>query len=293
MRQRIAQPKYGIMRSREAQDEWPLAVISTSGIVVGVRNFFCFYWQCVKHAARGCTPAANDWQWLIGFPLLAVILWLVRLRYGEGVQLFSQDSALGVLIAAAAAFVLTWVATFLVKFTRAPVNLYQEEKTRADALAAKMQPRIRIRYDQSIQQCNDVVTFTDSSRSICFRLQIENIGITAIRNCEGWLTRVLQMPGISPVKLFWIGMPAERMTEDLPQRVPRYLQICRVTDTNRVVMATEREFWPLGETNIFRPREYVFHITVNAEGIEAVEYQIRLDWTGNWKTATMNPYQQA
>lgn len=111
-----------------------------------MRQFFSFWWQCAKQAARGCIPAANDWQWLVGFPLLAVILWLVNHWYGEGTLTFSQGTALGALAAAAAAFILTWIFTFAVKFIRTPVALYQAEKDRADALQRKFDDAVHARY---------------------------------------------------------------------------------------------------------------------------------------------------
>jgi hypothetical protein len=97
------------------------------------------------------------------------------------------------------------------------------------------------------------------------------------------------MPQLGPVKLFWIGMPAERMSEELPQKVPRYLQICEILDSNRIIMATEGRLWPLGESNIFKPGEYDFQIVINASGVQAAEYNLKLTWTGNWKTAKINP----
>lgn len=99
-----------------------------------MRQFFSFWWLCAKQSARGCTPAANDWQWLVGFPLLAVILWLVNRWYGEGTLTLSQDTAIGALEAAFAAFVLTWICTFVVKFFGAPAKLFHAERKRADSL---------------------------------------------------------------------------------------------------------------------------------------------------------------
>jgi hypothetical protein len=132
------------------------------------------------------------------------------------------------------------------------------------------------------------VTYVNKSKGVCFRLQVENYEAGYLRNCEGWLTRIVQMPQLSPVKLFWIGMPSERMSEDLPERVPRYLQICEIMEaTNKIVMATQGRLWPLGEDNIFRPGKYLFDVVVRADGAKAVTRQLELDWTGDWKTAEM------
>jgi hypothetical protein len=111
-----------------------------------MRRFFSFWWRCAKQAAHGCIPAANDWQWLVGFPLLALILWLVNQWYGEGTLTFSPATALGALEAAAAAFILTWIFIYAVSFIRAPVALYHSEKDRADALQRKFDDAIGARY---------------------------------------------------------------------------------------------------------------------------------------------------
>jgi hypothetical protein len=102
----------------------------------------------------------------------------------------------------------------------------------------------------------------------------------------GFLTKVKQMPQLGPVKLFWIDISGEKMSADLAQKVPRYLQICEIVDSNG--MATESRLWPLGEENIFRPGEYIFEIVFNADGIQSTEYKLKLNWTGNWKTAEIS-----
>jgi hypothetical protein len=129
-----------------------------------MRRFASFYWQCIKQAARGCTPAANDWQWLIGFPILAVVLWLINLRYGEGTLTLSQDTAMGALGAAGAAFILTSVFTFMVQFARAPVKLFYEAKTQADDLSNQLRPKLVVVYDKTIRPCKDVTTFVGVRR---------------------------------------------------------------------------------------------------------------------------------
>jgi hypothetical protein len=98
-----------------------------------MRNIARFYWLCTKAAARGCTPSANDWQWLLGFPALAALIWLANRRWGEGTVSLPQDTAIGALVAAGAAFFITWIFTFIARFIRAPVDLFHAEKYRADA----------------------------------------------------------------------------------------------------------------------------------------------------------------
>jgi len=94
-------------------------------------RFLSFHWQAIKEAARGCVQAANDWQWLVGFPLLGAIIYLVNRWIGQGALTVSQDTVLGALEAAFIAFVITLAVVFLFKWVNAPVKLYYELKDKS------------------------------------------------------------------------------------------------------------------------------------------------------------------
>jgi hypothetical protein len=101
-----------------------------------MRRFFCFWWKCAQMAFWGNTAFANDWQWLIGYPVTAILLWLVGAYYAElsgRIELTLTTGALGVLAAALAAFIITWAARFIVRLLNASVLLFHAEKERADA----------------------------------------------------------------------------------------------------------------------------------------------------------------
>jgi hypothetical protein len=53
--------------------EWPGSPSGDTGClgVDWVRRFLSFHMQAIKEAAS-CVPAANDWQWLVGFPEAAL-----------------------------------------------------------------------------------------------------------------------------------------------------------------------------------------------------------------------------
>ena len=118
-----------------------------------MRRFISFWWQGIKQAMHGCISAANAWQWLVGVPLLGFILWLINRRYGEGTLTFSQNTVLGTLAAAAAAFVLTLIFIFAVQLVRAPVALYYGEKNRADALQTKLDDAVHAQYIDHEHTC--------------------------------------------------------------------------------------------------------------------------------------------
>lgn len=205
--------------------------------------------------------------------------WLARMSGPASVP----AAALGLWLsgnAAKTAFVLTafvclWVTAY---------RVWRPERAAREALQARLTPHLEITYNSSIRRCNDIVNFSDGSRSKCFRLQIENTSEAPIYNCDGWLKNIDKMPQLSPAKLFWIGTIGS-MTEDLPPEVPRYLQVLRVTENNEVIVATQMEAWPLGESNKFLPGEYLFDVVVDGHEAGKVNCRLRFHWTGDWQTA--------
>ena len=104
--------------------------------------------------------------------------------------------------------------------------------------------KLTVTYDRGVPSCRADVTFTDNSHSVCFRLKVENTTTRKLHDCEGWLVSTDRFPHISPTKLFWIVGP-EVFSVDLIKEIPQFLQICRIKDDNRVIMATEHEAWPV------------------------------------------------
>jgi hypothetical protein len=112
-----------------------------------MRQFFSFWWQCIKLAFWGNTAFANDWQWLVGFPLLAVIVWLADRWWGEGAVSFRTDTATGALAAAGAAFVITWFFAFLIRLFNAPITLFRDRQERANSLQIQLEQKERLSLD--------------------------------------------------------------------------------------------------------------------------------------------------
>jgi hypothetical protein len=126
---------------------------------------------------------------------------------------------------------------------------------------------------------------------MCFRLKIENMTATKLTRCEGWLESIDKLPNIGPVKLFWASSPSEAMSVDLIKGVPRFLQICRIHQSNKIIVATEKEVWPIDSMNSFHPGHvYVFKIALKGEDkADTSAFLAELNWTGNWITAEMKP----
>ena len=105
-------------------------------------RFLSFHLQAIKEAARGCVAAANDWQWLVGFPLLGAMIYLVNRWIGQGALPLSQDTVLGALGAALIAFLITLAVVFLIKWVNAPVKLYYELKNKSETEIAALRRTI-------------------------------------------------------------------------------------------------------------------------------------------------------
>jgi hypothetical protein len=88
--------------------------------------------MCTKRAASSSSAFANDWQWLLSFPVLAAILSLANRWFGEGAISLNTDTALGALEAAGAAFIIALAIKFFNRLFSSASNCYYEEKERAD-----------------------------------------------------------------------------------------------------------------------------------------------------------------
>jgi hypothetical protein len=118
-----------------------------------MRRFFCFWWSCLVRARRGSAAFANDWQWLVGLPVLAFLAWFYRAYLDPNTQQFlTGQTALGAFIVALIAFVLTMLASFVLRIFIWPPILYYEEKNIADnaenELRNRLAPQINVFLDE-------------------------------------------------------------------------------------------------------------------------------------------------
>jgi hypothetical protein len=108
-----------------------------------MRRFLAFWWECILSAQRGSAALANDWQWLVGFPVLAAILYFLRAYLSTDTQqLLSGTTAFGTFMAALLAFFLTLFCCFLIRLIIKPSNLFYREKDRADLAEQELRRRL-------------------------------------------------------------------------------------------------------------------------------------------------------
>ena len=90
-----------------------------------------FWRTCAARARVGASEFANDWQWFSGVPLASAIATYIVARRGSDLTTGSPIAD-GVL-AAAAAFLITWLVAFLINLWREAPKMYLEEKKRGRA----------------------------------------------------------------------------------------------------------------------------------------------------------------
>jgi hypothetical protein len=113
-----------------------------------MRTTLSIYRDCIKSAARGNSPFANDWAWASGTPASQ---WVARsttpfagstvalIRWAGSGDLMS--AILDGILAAGAAFFVTWMVAFVPKLLKAPADRYFAEKERADSLESALRQR--------------------------------------------------------------------------------------------------------------------------------------------------------
>jgi hypothetical protein len=250
-----------------------------------------FWHQCAALAYRGSSSFANDWQWIFGVPAVSGVGgYLAALR--GGAEITTGYAVLDGIIAAFIAFVIRWIVAFVFRVLKAASTLYYSDKTRGDVFAEIIAPKLQIVYDENISSCCCITDFADGTKSKIFRLQVENRGTSIATFCQGWLHSIAELPLLSAARLFWVGMPEEGAV-DLIKGIPRFLQIIRIHETNKVVPATfavpHCEVWPIDQAFAFvAGQQYHFRIGVKANDRAETEFStIILNWTGNWTTATV------
>jgi hypothetical protein len=105
-------------------------------------RFLSFHLQAIKEAAQGCVAAANDWQWLFGFPVLGALVYLVNRWVGQGALTVSQDTVMGTFAAAFGAFLITFAVVFVIKWANAPAKLYYALKDKSEIEIAALKRTI-------------------------------------------------------------------------------------------------------------------------------------------------------
>jgi len=260
-----------------------------------MRKFLNFYWQCLGKAARGNAPFANDWQWLIGYTALAILLWLIGFVWADfsgWAEVNLTNGAVGLFAAAGLAFLLTWGAVFVGRFLRAPADLFYEQKIRADALAERLMPKLTAIFDPKKPPCRSESEFRFSDgrnplNGMCYRIEVKNTGVEMINDCEGYLTEVAfeeEAAELGVFNLSWSGMYPQALRVNLRPNVPRHLDLINIFENGSINIVSPG--WPPNNRENFflRHGHYRFTIVIGEAKSTLPPYKLRLNNTGDWQT---------
>lgn len=98
-----------------------------------MKDFFKFWWKCIREAARGSVAFANDWQWLFGIPVISGLAGYVAAHLGK-VELSTDHPILDGLLAAVGAFIITLAIAFLGRLFNAPVVIDGKQRDEINRL---------------------------------------------------------------------------------------------------------------------------------------------------------------
>ena len=154
-----------------------------------------FWWSCAQAAARGISPFANDWQWAIGNPTVAAIspAVIAGLAAWFGSDYVSAEHPILAPFALAfGAYIVTWVVAFSFRTLSAAPRLYYEQKGRADEMAERLTPKIKMTFDPNDQGCMHLIPekLSTGKEAIIVRVLPECLTDAPINNCKGMLNGV-------------------------------------------------------------------------------------------------------
>jgi hypothetical protein len=92
-----------------------------------------FYWLCVKQASQGTLELANAWFWVIGIPIVAVVGGYLTKR-----RLTIPDTVQGFLTLMVVSVFVTSIVFFVLRFLRAPAQLYAVAQAQIHAQANRI-----------------------------------------------------------------------------------------------------------------------------------------------------------
>jgi len=216
-------------------------------MIVIMRRFFSFWWLCVRTAFWGNAAFANDWQWLVGYPITAASLWILGYFYAElsgRIEVTLATGALGALAAAFVAYIVTWAASFIARLCNSPVILFHEQKDRADKLEGLRQlangvsraPSFDLGFELSGIDIAAIETFHGAlfkTQEIC-RVWVENLANHPIVDCN---IVIEDFSPDSPIKNGVMLMPDNRGGDEqqsaqfhLAATQRRYFKFLRLTN---------------------------------------------------------------
>jgi hypothetical protein len=189
-----------------------------------------------------------------------------------------------------AAFVLFLMARFFSSF----YLLAKEDKEKIAILEDRLKPRLKAVYDPTKPPCRSVSTFSDGRQhmdGMCFRIEVENLKEETMSNCEGHLVEVRYEDDpieLGAMNLTWADMPQATVKINLVKNVKRHLDILTIYQNHSIRISSQG--WPINRQNFFQRRgAYILSVVVSGGEMALDPYRLRLNYTGDWQTSTLDP----
>lgn len=184
------------------------------------------------------------------------------------------------------AFICLWVTAY---------RIWKPEREQVQKLSDRLTPKFTAVFDSTKPPCRSVSEFRFSDdrnprNGMVYRIEVENIGAETINNCEGYLTEVAfedDAVELGVMNLLWSGMYPQALRVDLRPNVRRHLDLIVIYDDACVSIISPG--WPPNNRQDFflRRGHYRFTVVIGEDRSTLPPYKLRLDYTGDWQTSTM------
>jgi len=169
-----------------------------------------------------------------------------------------------------------------------------ELEKQLNAVHQKLTPKMRAIFDPNKSPCRSVSEFRFRDRTpkngMVYRTEVENIGAETIHDCEGYLTEVYfetEAVELGAFNLLWSGMYPQALRVDLKPNVKRHLDLIVIYEDGQVIIISPG--WPPNNQQNFFSRHgnYLFTVVISGENSTLPPHKLRLNYTGDWQTSTM------
>lgn len=215
-----------------------------------MRDFLAYWWRCTQSALRGNVSFANNWQWLVGVPIITVIINYLTAHNGN-IKPSVGSTVLDGLVVAIGAFAITWVVAFFVRLMQTPVTLSREQQSeifRLELLAGVSQkPTFKIFIEE--------VPFNDLERNYSDTEYLYRVGITNTdpkNTYEAYVVieDVSPSVGISPAtRLTSIGRSGENRAYHIAPTDTAFLNLIQL-HKSRPIFGSDENFEPYPEFSV-------------------------------------------
>jgi hypothetical protein len=157
---------------------------------------FCFWWVCIREAAKGTLDKANAWFWPIGVPIVAFAGW-----YWEMGELTIPDTAPGFFIFMVVTVAISWVVFFVIRLFGAPARVYALLENEKSNLHAELE---QLRANRATLTISGPHKFKEPmyKNKLRWRMEVHNAGPAIARDVR---IRLKKGTATEPLDSNWTG----------------------------------------------------------------------------------------